>query len=336
MTYSMQQTTRDNQRGTQEAVLAGAVWGFLTAGVTSLQVGTVLVWCGPISDFVTFMVILSIAMLSTIAGPVLGAYCGSVLSRRTTTGTSQPGVWPAVLTGAVYGWVAFGLISLVIVAAWMIDERAHPLVWIFGVFIGLPTITIAGSVFGALCGLVVHFFKKKKRHIPATEPPRAISRLLLRSAFVYGLGVILIVSGTILWASVKYRPIAKLESLGGHLNYVAAMVRFPDGKLGDAELPAVVECLNETMEWHHLILSGTKVSGDGLRHLQSLSVPEFALGLSPLQLDEAGLKHLRKLQNLSYLCVTGGSVAPETRTQVQQALPNVQRIEYYEEFHLPD
>ena len=138
----------------------------------------------------------------------------------------------------------------------------------------------------------------------------------------------MIVAATTIRAVVEYRPIARLASVGGRVDFTSRVVSFPDGQLSDAQLPFVVECLNETDGWFHLSLVRTKVTGAGLGHLRAVHT-DYCLIVPDDALDESGLRHLSGFKNVQELWVVG-TASPETRDQVQRALPGLPGIAWME------
>jgi hypothetical protein len=232
--------------------------------------------------------------------------------------------------GALRGGVAIWLISLALAALWLIQQRYHPAVLVTS-FVAVPALTAIGALLGACFGLVFAFSGKRQGILRAGRSQAAWPPLLPETlAFVVGTAVIVV--GTTTWALIERRPIVRLESLGGHLGYRTGAVSFPDGALSDAGLPVVVDCLSRTREWHRLSLNGTRVTGDGLRHLQALSNRNYSLDLSTDQLDDSGLMHLGRMTNIVHLYVVGPPLPQGTRERVRRALPNAQRIAFAADF----
>lgn len=212
-------------------------------------------------------------------------------------------IWPqggcqAVVAGAVWACATTWLVCLLLATFWAVNQGYHPFVFVYSLIL-LPTLTAIGTLLGAVGGLVLSCFRQRRRFTYEFYPGY-VRHLVQRGMVMIVSGTALIVIGSIVPAEIEYRKVAKLVWLGGSIDPVGREVYFPDGVLTDADLPVIVECLNQS-DWNVLNLAGTNVTGDGLRHLRGISNAAFYLQLSTEQLDENGLSHVRRLKNLTNL-----------------------------------
>lgn len=146
------------------------------------------------------------------------------------------------LVGAVWAGVMMWLMSLLAVAAWAVSQRFHPLVFAYSL-VGVPVLVVIAALPGAVGGYVLAARTGRKGLTPT--PPRPILRLLRPALLIMAAGTAVIVAATMTRAVNEHRPIARLASVGGRVDFPGRVVSFPDGRLSYAQLPFVVECLNE-------------------------------------------------------------------------------------------
>ncbi len=110
---------------------------------------------------------------------------------------------------------------------------------------------------------------------------------------------------------------AKCDEVGDVISLDLSRARLTDSDLA---------CLPELPKLQWLSLAGTPVTDAGMAHLAPLSGLEL-LHLDGTRVTDAGLPHLRSMSKLRTLHLTGAKTTKEGRKSLQQALPNLIRVQ---------
>jgi hypothetical protein len=119
-----------------------------------------------------------------------------------------------------------------------------------------------------------------------------------------------------------------LEAMGARVNWEEQEqgdpeleVEFAGQPITDADLPGIAHVLQQNPRFQFLDLTRTKVTDQGLKHLQGLANLRTLL-LSHVAVTDAGVEELKKLKQLEYLELNGTKMTAAGLKALKQALPN--------------
>jgi hypothetical protein len=116
----------------------------------------------------------------------------------------------------------------------------------------------------------------------------------------------------------QFKPKSQRESRQWMGDRIAIFLSY-NSLVNDAILPRVAKRTSVT----ELFLRGTRITDDGLKHLDGLTKLE-ELDLAETGITDAGLRHLTGLATLKLLVVTDTKVTADGVAMLQQAIPNVE------------